>query len=162
MRTWRRKLRRILQAVWLEVWRQDPAVDSGRDNVREFAAPDSGAGSEVIGRVTGSNEHTRSVVKLRSADIVRDRDSRAGGPVIAIEARGGGPRPAQGKKLAEYTLTAIRNSMKKLESQGIRPDGIILEPDEYHVLLKMNFDWRDGDPYPSSVTLFGLPVKVQR
>ena len=51
--------------------------------------------------------------------------------------------------------------MKELERRGVRPDGIILEPHEFKLLLETNFNWKPGDELPSSVTLFGLPVKVQ-
>ena len=51
--------------------------------------------------------------------------------------------------------------MKELESQGYKPDGIVLLKHEAILLLRMNFSWRDGDPMPQNIELFGLPVTVQ-
>jgi hypothetical protein len=51
--------------------------------------------------------------------------------------------------------------MNELESQGYKPDGIILLKDEARILLQLNFSWKDGDPMPENIELFGLPVTVQ-
>jgi hypothetical protein len=51
--------------------------------------------------------------------------------------------------------------MMELQARGYNPDGIILRTDEARILLKQNFNWEEGDPLPESITLLGLPVRVQ-
>lgn len=154
MRTWWRKFRRILSAVWVEVRREDP--DGERPGPKIVA----GAGTEIIGRVSGSNKSLLAE-RRREADIVRDRDTGARRSFVAIEARSDRAGIVKSGREYELTLVAIKDSMHKLEAQGIRPDGIILEVDEFKLMLRQNFQWKDGDPLPENVTLFGLPVKVQ-
>jgi hypothetical protein len=51
--------------------------------------------------------------------------------------------------------------MQELESQGYKQDGIVLLKNEARILLSVNFNWKDGDPMPENIELFGLPVTVQ-
>lgn len=155
MRTWWRKFRRILSAVWVEVRREDTGESTaGRPEIV------SGARTEIVGRVSGSNR-TLLTERRREADIVRNRDTRAGRSFVAVEARSDREGLVARGREYELTLVAIKNAVHELEARGIRADGIILEPDEFKMMLRQNFQWEDGDPLPTNVTLFGLPVKVQ-
>ena len=51
--------------------------------------------------------------------------------------------------------------MNELREQGYQPDGIVLLKHEARILLSVNFAWKDGDPMPENIELFGLPVTVQ-
>jgi hypothetical protein len=158
MRTWWRKFRRILQAVRLEIRREDP--DPADINC-SYPATLPRPGTEVIGRVEGTNK-SFIAERRRDAAIVRDRDTGARRSFVAVEAQSDRAGLVKTGREFELTLVAIKNSMRQLEQQGIRPDGIILEPHEFEIMLRQNFQWREGDELPASVTLFGLPVRVQR
>ncbi len=52
-------------------------------------------------------------------------------------------------------------AMNELREKGFEPDGIVLSEDEARYLLRDNFNFRDDDPLPRSIELFGLPVRVR-
>jgi hypothetical protein len=157
MRTFWRKCRRVLSAMWLEIRREDPGDSGDGTGTAECRAIEA-ATPRKVGKVTAARGDVG-----HDADVIvrRNRNSR-GGPLVAVEARSSRAGLATRDELAKYTLVAIRRAMAELEEKGVRPDAIILEPHEFKMLLTENFDWEDGDPIPSSVTLFGLPVRVQR
>lgn len=158
-----RKLRRVLRTVWVEVRREDGDAASTVDTLdladsRRIESEPARKVGEITGR---STDPAARKWWLAHQPIVRDGDSGAGRYYRAVEARSSPKGLAKKSDVARYTLVAIKNAMHELESQGVRPDGIILEPHEFKLLLETNFNWKKGDPLPSSVTLFGLPVKVQ-
>lgn len=138
-----RRSRRVLLAVWVEARRS--AAASG-DNSSPTAV--------------AALERTRTG-KYRSGILAIEPrgDHRRSYSAIATDSPGTGIVAA--RDYSQLTLSAIHRAMLKLETQGYKPDGIILRVDEARIMLKQNFDWEEGDPLPENIQLFGLPVKVQ-
>jgi hypothetical protein len=149
-----RRTRYILQSMWLEARRAaaDPREDSGaptaiaaieRPEPRGFAAPE------------------RSPRRSRSGLLYESRDDAHRRSFSAIDTESEGTGLTRERDYSELTLSAIQRAMKKLQSQGYEPDGIVLRVHEAEKMLEQNFDWHPGEPLPENIHLFGLPVKVQ-